>query len=262
MRSKIDFDVDFFDHPDYYKQEEVERILSYTIKDEDFDERYDNDKSGILRDIIKNYPILKRESTYNLFIKYNLLKKLRNEGQDLDKQIKELKNDIICHNIRLIPGSLRTFRDREDYFSQAYVTLDRCVDRFNPNLGFTFNTYATNSIFRNCARSKQEDYSMSSMTYSISNSEEMLIDFKNKDLSTIDSNDLVCYVEGIINTLNTKERDVMVRFFGLFGTERETLTAIASRHKVSKERIRQIKERVLRRFYIKLGIMPILADCI
>jgi RNA polymerase sigma factor (sigma-70 family) len=262
MNSKIDFDTNYFDHLDYHNNDEVDRILSYTIGENDYDRRYSTANTGLLQDIIKNYPILKRDSTYNLFIKYNLLKKLQSEGQDLKDEIKELKNSIICHNIRLIPHALKTFTDREDYFSQAYVTLDRCVDRFNPNLGFAFNTYTSNSIFRNCIRSKQEENSKSGMTFSISDSEQFLVDGKNKDITKIDSDDLVNFVNSIVNRLGIKERDVMVRSFGLFGSERETLEQIASRYGVSKERIRQIKDKTLRKCSIELGVMPVLAECI
>ena len=262
MNSKIDFDTNYFDHPDYHNNDEVCRILSFTIQENDFDTKYDTVKTGPLREIIQNYPILKRESTYKMFCKYNLLKKLQSEGHDYKTQIKELKNSIICHNIRLIPSALTTFPDREEYFSQAYVTLDRCVDRFNPYLGFAFNTYTTNSIFRNCIRSKQDENSKSGITFSISDSEERLIDHNNKDILGIDSDDLVNFIKSIVDTLGIKERDVMVRSFGLFGTDRETLEQIASRYGVSKERIRQIKDRTIRKCSNKLGILPVLADCI
>ena len=178
------------------------------------------------------------------------------------QQKKELKNTIICHNIRLIPGALRKFYDREDYFSLAYLTLDKCVDRFNPNLGFCFNTYAVNSVFRECARAKQDDLSKSAMTYSITDTEATLVDSKNKDLIAIDNDDLTNYIKSIVNTLDTRDRDVMVRFFGLFGTEKETLEQIASRYCISKERIRQIKDKVLRRFYKEMRTMPVLTECI
>jgi RNA polymerase sigma factor (sigma-70 family) len=262
MNSKIDFDTSYFDHPDYHNLQEANKILSYTVKESDYDTRYDTARTGLLQDIIRTYPILKRDSLYNLFIKYNLLKKLQSEGQDLKQQIRELKSSIICHNIRLIPNALKTFFDREDYFSQAYVTLDRCVDRFNPNLGFAFNTYASNSIFRNCVRGRQDDNSKSGMTFSISDSEEWLIDRNNKDISNIDSDDLTNFANTIVNTLGIKERDVLVRSFGLFGSERENLEQIASRYGVSKERIRQIKDKALRKCSMVLGAKPVLAECI
>ena len=51
----------------------------------------------------------------------------------------------------------------------------------------------------------------------------------------------------VLNTLNKREKLVIIRFYGLFGYESEDLTKIGARLDLSRERTRQIKEKALRR---------------
>lgn len=54
-------------------------------------------------------------------------------------------------------------------------------------------------------------------------------------------------IERSLATLTDKERDVIVHYFGLGGTEAKSLEEIADQFNLTRERVRQIKEQALRR---------------
>ncbi len=84
------------------------------------------------------------------------LKKWREEQCDFSY------NKLINHNIKLVVATvLRRVRikenvDREDLFQAGMLGLIRAIELFNPNLGWTFSTYATNWI-RQYATREQEN---------------------------------------------------------------------------------------------------------
>lgn len=54
-------------------------------------------------------------------------------------------------------------------------------------------------------------------------------------------NDLVAKVAGSLDKLETRERDIVTRRYGLDGDEPETLDQLGTKYGVSRERIRQIE---------------------
>jgi len=54
-------------------------------------------------------------------------------------------------------------------------------------------------------------------------------------------------IEHSLATLTEKERDIIVHYFGLNGTEAKSLEEIADQFHLTRERVRQIKEQALRR---------------
>ena len=54
-------------------------------------------------------------------------------------------------------------------------------------------------------------------------------------------------IERALATLTEKERDVIVHYFGLSGTQAKSLEDIADQFHLTRERVRQIKEKALRR---------------
>ena len=50
-----------------------------------------------------------------------------------------------------------------------------------------------------------------------------------------------------LNTLDDREREIIIRRFGIMGQQMETLDQIAARFKLTSERIRQIESAALRK---------------
>lgn len=66
----------------------------------------------------------------------------------------------------------------------------------------------------------------------------IMSDNQMKDLANLN---VVETVSALLEQLNTREQDVIRRRFGLFGEPKETLESIGGRHKLTRERIRQIE---------------------
>jgi len=63
----------------------------------------------------------------------------------------------------------------------------------------------------------------------------------------IKAKDLQIELERILKSFPTRERDALVLYFGLFGQEQVSLEEIGMRFDLTRERVRQIKEKALRR---------------
>ncbi|GAM57692.1 hypothetical protein JCM19232_2715 [Vibrio ishigakensis] len=60
-------------------------------------------------------------------------------------------------------------------------------------------------------------------------------------------------LEKLVDTLSPKHRDIIVRRYGLFGQERETLADLSDDYQLSKERIRQLQKEGLQKLKSKLS---------
>lgn len=65
--------------------------------------------------------------------------------------------------------------------------------------------------------------------------------------STLMMESLRGQIERALSTLTEKERNVIVHYFGLSGTQAKSLEEIADQLNLTRERVRQIKEKALRR---------------
>lgn len=63
----------------------------------------------------------------------------------------------------------------------------------------------------------------------------------------IKNNDLQIELDRILKTLPVRERDALILYFGLFGNEQTSLEEIGMKFDLTRERVRQIKEKALRR---------------
>ena len=93
----------------------------------------------------------------------------------------------------------------------------------------------------------EQHYEMFHVNSMVNNNNEVL-DFTDETMSqteTMINNDLYSYVIKMIDTLNDKDRDIIIRRFGFNGHKRETLETIAQSYGVTKERIRQMEHRIL-----------------
>ena len=65
--------------------------------------------------------------------------------------------------------------------------------------------------------------------------------------STLMVESLRVQIERALSTLTEKQRDVIIQYFGLSGTQARSLEEIADQLNLTRERVRQIKEKALRR---------------
>lgn len=66
----------------------------------------------------------------------------------------------------------------------------------------------------------------------------------------VSGNLLQCYITGLLRKLKNREREIIIARYGLYGTEEKTLEEVGKMYGLTRERIRQIEVKVLK----KLGI--------
>lgn len=224
----------------------------------------------------------------------------------LEKERIRIRNKFMSHNMRLVLKVMGRFKyssvSPEDLFSEGVIGLMRAVDKYDPERGFRFNTYAWAWIHQGMAgfiRAKGnnvhvpghvlEDYSKvrrarnklghdasiemlaketkltadqvlhailsvgkeMSMTQPLI--EDMLLEdvMADDDMETgfdrILSAENMKLIEQHLSVLNSRERDIIEKRFGLNGHEPMTLHEIGLEQNVSRERIRQIEAGAMRR---------------
>jgi len=241
MNTKIDFAKRFFNHPLFEEREEVEKILAYKISQEDYDPRYASSSSQM------NHPILKRNAIYNLFLKYNLCKRLISEGQDYEQLRKETKETILNHNLRLIYSNIKHFKEKEELVSVGFITIDKAVDRFDFTLGVAFNTYVGRAIYMNCIR---ELYNFKDLERAPEYSQEQVLSHyqENEEFLYREASEFVN--DKILERLGEREREIIERYFGLNGHDAESLRSISASKSISMQSVSQIKARAIKRLQI------------
>ncbi|HUG93171.1 MAG TPA: sigma-70 family RNA polymerase sigma factor [Planctomycetaceae bacterium] len=218
------------------------------------------------------FPLLTREQEAYYFRKMNYLKfraagarerlnvsrpSIRQMDQiegDL-RQAGEIKNLLIRRNLRLVVSIARKFvRDNMNFFemvSDGNLSLMRAIEKFDYSRGFKFSTYATWAIQRNFARSIPAEHTRQTRfrtggdeffqhyhyTTGTSQFEQERTNLRQREALTT-----------ILDRLDPRERDIITTRFGLKrGTEPQTLEQVGSQFGVTKERIRQLEARALRK---------------
>jgi len=216
-------------------------------------------------------PLLVREEEVYYFRKMNYLKfkasqlrtdldATRPKSRDMDKieqlldQAVEVKNFLIRSNLRLVVSiAKRHIKPNSNFFemvSDGNMSLIRAIEKFDYTKGNKFSTYSTWAIMKNFARSipaehtildrfrtgKEEVFLGSTDTRANQFQEELV----NKRQHQV--------IMGILEHLDDREKDIIMFRFGLDqGSEPQTLEQVGNRFGVTKERIRQLESRALRK---------------
>jgi len=189
---------------------------------------------------------------------------------------------LVEGNLRLVADTARGFAARGvEYFDLCQigvVGLIRAIEKFNPDLGFQFSTYATWWLRQAMSRSVQDEgrairipvhmyekapwlqkehapHSIPADTpaalrpmLSLDTLDERWMPAATDDWMSR-SDDAVQYsaVHTALDELTGREREVLVKRFGLDGGSRRTLEVIGVHFGVTRERIRQIEAKAFRR---------------
>lgn len=179
-------------------------------------------------------------------------------------QAKEIRNDIARSNFRLATQILKLqitfYREHsltDALLSDAYFDVLKAVDYFNWTLGNRFSTYATWVVKKNFFRdSKQkiqyaerfgyldEDNAQELESRTSGYEEERQYEGQKKVVQKL-LNMLADDRSGERNTDRQRQVFVLENYFGVNGRERHTLEGISAIIGVTKERVRQLKEKGL-----------------
>lgn len=178
------------------------------------------------------------------------------------KKAKNIRNIIAVANLRLVSQVLKLNLEYQkshslldSIISDAHFDILKSIDYFDWTLGNKFSTYATwvikKNFFReskeaqkkNCKCKNIEDTDASKFVSSERSLLDYEIDFENKKKLVVSL--LVMLENGNFSKDQKRHVYILERYFGLNGYKNSTLEQISNDLGVTKERIRQLKEKSL-----------------
>lgn len=174
--------------------------------------------------------------------------------ESLLQQAVEVKNLLVRTNLRLVVAIAKKYtRGDANFFeviSDGNVSLMRAIEKFDYSRGFKFSTYATWAIKRNFARTIPAEYTQ--LGRFRTGNEELFQgsrDPRGSQYAEEHTNRSQHEaISRLLNKLQDRERDIIALRYGLAdGVEPLTLEQVGNRFGVTKERIRQLEARALRK---------------
>jgi len=209
------------------------------------------------------------EQERRLFTQYNFLKYLLARAREeltpselvpeqLDRLVHlhdaamSVRNCLAVANLRLVvhlaARHIQIGRPLDGLVSDGTVSLMQAIEKFDCTRGVRFSTYSSWAIRKNFAKSIPREYHI--RRAAATGTQELLDE--HADPHTVSAGErelghvLHSTVASLLLELSPREREVVIARFGI-GAEAETLEQIGKRFSVSRERIRQIEARALRK---------------
>jgi RNA polymerase primary sigma factor len=215
-------------------------------------------------------PLLSREQENYLFRRWNYLKYRaarlsealllpgtqvaeRAEIERLEAEARAVRDQILQANLRLVVAIARKWvgpgESLFERISDGNLSLMRAAEKFDHARGFKFSTYASRAILNDYARGLSEQKTRRARF--ITGPEVMLeeaADYR------ADGHEGACArdrmqeaVRGLLTQLDDREHRVIAGRYGLDGAGKRTLEQLGEELGVTKERVRQIEARALKK---------------
>lgn len=226
-------------------------------------------------------PLLSKEQELFIFRKFNYFKYisfkkynqyLENKTSDSEceavkyyRQAIYLRNFIVRCNTRLAAKILKKRKDYygdniSDLISDCFINIIKAVDGFDFRRGFKFSTYCMWVLMNNTLREHSSDKKFyESFSTNVDNgffAEKIdennfnsSVSFENAEGVNTDINKIL----QIIKEKDEREYFVLINCFGLMGQSKRTLKEISKDLNLTKERVRQIREKSIK--YLKSEIL-------
>ena len=186
-----------------------------------------------------------------------LLQKLKNGD-------KSARAKLIEHNLRLVAHIVKKYdtKDKEidDLISIGTIGLIKGIDSFKDDKNIKLTTYCAKCIqneilmyFRN-NKKRQNDVSLNdSIGYDKDGNEINLIDvIKSNDediLTTLHNKDSVNTLIKYLDILNEREKEIIIKRYGLFDNDELTQKEISETLNISRSYVSRIEKRALLKIY-------------
>jgi len=172
----------------------------------------------------------------------------------------EARSKLIEHNLRLVAHIVKKFEtfgeNQDDLISIGTIGLIKGVDTYNPDKPVKLITYAAkcieNEILMYIRQNKksQNDISLNdSIGYDKDGNEIALVDVIKEDdvdyLNEVDFRDNVDLLKQYLDVLTKREKDIIIRRYGLLNKKEETQREIAKQLKISRSYVSRIEKRAL-----------------
>ncbi|MGL4374487.1 MAG: RNA polymerase sporulation sigma factor SigK [Turicibacter sp.] len=177
---------------------------------------------------------------------------------------KDAREKLIEHNLRLVAHIVKKYQnqtdDKEDLISIGTIGLIKAIDSYSKDKGTKLATYAARCIdneilmlFRSTKKMRNDVSLYDPIGFDKEGNEICLIDVvkdEEKDLNDIIIQQLAIEkVERHLNSLTQREREIIVRRFGLENQKEETQQEIAKSYGISRSYVSRIEKRALMKHY-------------
>lgn len=189
---------------------------------------------------------------------------LSKEDEDLciNKALKgdtDARNKLIEHNLRLVAHIVKKYDnnlDNDDLISIGTIGLIKGVDSFSSEKGVKLTTYCARCIeneilmyFRSNNKNLKNISLNESVGYDKDGNEIMILDILKAPIpdlvDEINKKDNINLLKEYLNILTDREKDIIIRRYGLNNMEEETQKVIAKQMHISRSYVSRIEKRAL-----------------
>jgi RNA polymerase sigma factor (sigma-70 family) len=220
--------------------------MSNLTKKLDVDETVENYLKSI-----RNLKSLPKKVEYQYILDYKLNNNI------------ESRNIVISANLKYACGLANAYRGKGVDFAELIAVandgLMEAIEKYDIKENTKFLTYAKWSIIQRILYAINKNYKHSGFAIptekDIQEDDDEIPLTNNNDydaliVDDIDSEhnkmDIKLYIEKLLNNLTERERDIVSRYYGLYGTK-ENLFDISDDYNLTSERIRQIMEGAMKK---------------
>lgn len=173
---------------------------------------------------------------------------------------KEARSKLIEHNLRLVAHIVKKYEnstyDQDDLISIGTIGLVKAIDSYKLNKKVKLTTYAArcidNEILMHLRSNKKHLNNVSlndSVGFDKDGNEINLIDvikIENKDINEeLNTKDNIELLYKYINELSKREKEIIIRRYGLFNNKEMTQKEIAKKMKISRSYVSRIEKRAI-----------------
>ncbi len=177
---------------------------------------------------------------------------------------REARNKLIEHNLRLVAHIVKKFDyknvDQDDLISIGTIGLIKGVDTFSNKKGTKITTYCARCIeneilmyFRSNNKNNKNVSINESIGFDKDGNEISILDIlktpKPDFLEDISLKDNIKLLGEYIKVLTPREKEIIVRRYGLMGYEEQTQKVIAKELHISRSYVSRIEKRALMRIF-------------
>ena len=179
---------------------------------------------------------------------------------------KEARAKLIEHNLRLVAHIVKKYdtKDKEvdDLISIGTIGLIKGIDSFKNDKNIKLTTYCAKCIqnevlmyFRNNKKHINDVSLNDSIGFDNDGNEINLIDVIKSDdediLTTLHNKDSIDTLIKYLDILNEREKEIIIKRYGLFNNDELTQKEISSSMRISRSYVSRIEKRALLKIYKK-----------
>ena len=173
---------------------------------------------------------------------------------------KEARNKLIEHNLRLVAHIVKKYdskiEDSDDLISIGTIGLIKGVDSFSNKHGTKITTYCARCIeneilmyFRSNNKNLKNVSLNESVGFDKDGNEITILDIlkapKPDFIDEINKKDNIKLLKGYLQVLTDREKEIIIRRYGLNNTKEQTQKMIAKELKISRSYVSRIEKRAL-----------------